>query len=775
MAPIPLAQEPILPPTDPPTAVPEPTPAAPPAQSVTVVVAPRSDPPMTRYRWRWTRTGALLGLIAGLAAGYHTHSGQPAEFESAARVRVTGPAPADDAAAQVSAVRSAAVLDRAAQRLDDLRPFEVPPPKAGAARVAFLGEHLSVSPATGEPGPGSTLALTFLAPHPADAPKYLQAVLDAYRADLASRPVPAPKVAPKSDAPKAPPPPSANAKTDPAAELARIDAEQQRLNKQLADLTPEDAATIETRLAANRAAFDKAQVRLKSVERDLALIKATGASRRDRLATMEELGIKPEQPEAAAPSADLKAAEELVRTLELRKAELGQRLGPEHRDMVALDEQIKLAKERVAKATPATPKGPDELDRHRAKLEAERKGLTEQTKSLTAAVEKDNKLAGEVAAIRKQLLGLAAARRAQEQQIAANRPPAEPTAPQAATAPDTPPLPAGAYAIQVLAAPAAGERVGPPLYRSLLPGGLIGLVAGGLLGFLTALASELYSRRRPRIRPLPTTRVNRPTGTPVTSGPKLGIPVFTVVPTIDPDQPPEKRSVEGLSPLLVSFNRPNGPEAEAFRAARRELTAALNSRGHQVVTVTSPGPGDGKSVVAANLAISLAQSGKRVMLVDCDLRTPRVQELFKIGRLGDSLKSIMASEVDLRMAVRSCEVANLFLLPAGRGPMDPTDLLTRPKFCELLAELKMQYEYVIVDAPPTLAEAELAVLAQCADGAVLVVRAGADCRSRSDRAQGDLIGAGTRVLGAVVNSTPELPIADELPELPAPQEATPVK
>src|SRR5206468_1148286 len=107
-----------------------------------------------------------------------------------------------------------------------------------------------------------------------------------------------------------------------------------------------------------------------------------------------------------------------------------------------------------------------------------------------------------------------------------------------------------------------------------------------------------------------------------------------------------------------------------------------------------------------------------VILIDCDFQSPKMQELFRLTRLGDSVKSIMTADADLRMAVRQCEVANLFLLPAGRGPMDSIDILTRPKFRELIAELKSSYEFVIIDAPSTLAEKEFAVLAGLADGVV---------------------------------------------------------
>jgi capsular exopolysaccharide synthesis family protein len=713
------------------------------------VVAPTPPAAESRHAMRWTSLGAILGLAAGLLGGWYYHSKQPGEFESTARLQVTGPPPAADAETQIAILRSKAVAERAAVKLDDLRPFEMPPPKEIASRAAYLEKGLSVAAEIPTDG-GSTLDVTFRGPHRADTPKYLRAIVDAYKVEATSRsaparPTPAPAAKPS---PPAPPPPT-----------AQPDAEIERLKQKLAALTKDD---FESRLGASRTAAGEVTVKLAGIDRDLALIRSAGSSRRDRQAVMEELGIKADSaPASSTNAAEIHAAEEQLRSLQFKKAELGQRLGPEHRDMIALDEQLKLAKERLAKATPPA-KGPDELDAYRSKLAGERTALAAQAGVLAASVATDEKRIAEVHGLRKQL-----------EELTALRPGSPPVpAPRETPAPPTETGPT-AFAVQATVPSGEGERVSPPLYRSLVPGGVIGLFSGAALGLIGAL---LFASSPKPVRPRPKARV--PISPPIrtstasvqmTSGPKLGIPVFANVPAIRPELQPEKRSAEGLSPLLVAFSQPSGAEAEIFRIARRELTNALQNRGHQVVLITSPGPGDGKSLIAANLAVSLAQAGKLVILVDGDLKSAKVQELFRLTRLGDSLKSIMASEVDLRMAVRSCEVPNLFLLPAGRGPMDPADLLARPKFRELIAELKSSYEYVIIDAPSTLAEKEFAALAGTADGVVLVVRSGPDVLSRSDRARGQIIEAGARVLGAIVNAAPPSRAAAQ-PELPESKE-----
>jgi capsular exopolysaccharide synthesis family protein len=491
-------------------------------------------------------------------------------------------------------------------------------------------------------------------------------------------------------------------------EVARLDAEAERLDGEIARRTPDP-----DRLAAARTDLDRVRRRLAELDRPAAD------------------PVPPPRPDVDP------AIEAEVKALRAKKAQLGERLGPEHRDMVALDEQIRAAERRAAAARPKPPEpapGPS-----RAEVEAERSALVAQAALLSGAVARGEAAGAELEKLRGERERVANARvDASAKLVEAKAPPR--------------PAPAAAGPEPAPAAVAAK----PPVWRSVVPGGLAGLLAGAGLGYLLALVAPVAAYREPR--PPAPPRPARPPK-PAKKGPPdeaeaFGMPVLARVPAIRTDQPPEKRSGEGWDPALAAFHRPSSAEAEAFRAARRALTAALQNRGHQVVLLTSPGPGDGKTTVAANLAVSLAQAGKRVILVDCDLRSPGVQPLFQLGRHGDGLRSVMTADVDLRLAVRSCEVGNLFLLPAGRGEMDPVDLLTRPKFRELVAELRGRYEYVLVDGPPATADKELAALAEYADGAVVAVRAGADAADRAGWAAGQLAAAGVKVLGAVVNAAP---------------------
>lgn len=720
---VPANAESLLPPTDTPAGFSESTPTTPPTQSVTVVVAPTPDQSGGSSWLNWTILGAMIGLGIGLLTAWYYHTKLPGEFESTARLQVTGPPPAGDAATQIATLRSRTVLTAAANKLDEYRPWQMPPDKDEARRIAFLEKGLRVHPESS--ANGCTLNVAFLAPNAPDAPRYLRAIVDAYKSDVTSRSA-APAASPRSVAPQS----------------RAADLERERLQKELAALTKDDVSVIEKRIADTKARIEVDQAKLRQIDADLALIKAAGTSRRDRLQTMEKLGIKPARPEVLPDVAEeIKRSEEGLKSLQAKKTELSRRLGPEHRDMVALEEEISSLRDRIAKLKPSIPTGSDELDRHRSVLETERKSIVARADLPAEALAANQKLLEDVRSLRKRI-----------DDLSFKSPlPQEPPVKEAALA--------TAVSVETTLPTQDGRRVSPPWEKSLVPGGAIGLIAGGLLGLVVSLlfSGSKSTTRKPvkAYKPLvsPVSRISSP-AVPITSGPKLGVPVFANVPKLAGDAPIEKRSGEGLSPTLVVFSRPSSTEAEVFRIARRELTSALHNKGHQAICITSPGPGDGKSFVAANLAISLAQSGKRVLLVDCDLQSSKVQDLFRITRLGDSLRSVMASEVDLRMAVRSCEITNLFLLPAGRGTHDPVDLLTRPKFRELIAELKSGYEYVIIDSPESDCAAEFAAVASVSDGALLVVRSASNALARSDRARNEVIAAGSRVLGAIVNAAP---------------------
>lgn len=181
---------------------------------------------------------------------------------------------------------------------------------------------------------------------------------------------------------------------------------------------------------------------------------------------------------------------------------------------------------------------------------------------------------------------------------------------------------------------------------------------------------------------------------------------------LDPDAP--------LQPSLCYFHRPGSIEAEAYRNVRTALFVGLNPK-QNVIQVSSPEPGDGKSTFISNLAIALAQSGKRVLLLDADLRRPTIHRLFH-ARQDIGTSEVLSGEIQLINAVQDCPVQNLWLLTAGFSPSNPAETLSSPRFDALLAEARREFDFVLVDTPPLLVVSDPCIVASRTDGLVLVVR-----------------------------------------------------
>jgi succinoglycan biosynthesis transport protein ExoP len=237
---------------------------------------------------------------------------------------------------------------------------------------------------------------------------------------------------------------------------------------------------------------------------------------------------------------------------------------------------------------------------------------------------------------------------------------------------------------------------------------------------------------------------------PVEIKQRLGLPVVGHIPhlqiaTGDPADLAE------ASAQLVAFHRPRSPESEAFRGVRTALYFSTRGSGHQVLQVTSPGMGDGKSTLTANLAVSIAQSGKRTVLIDADFRRPSTYKFFpSVGR-DVGLATVIAGDARLEDAIRPTPVPNLWLLPCGPRPANPAELLTSPRFQELLNEVRARYDIVLVDTPPVLMVSDPCAVAPRVDGVLLVIRQAKNNRPGAERAVEVLTSLGATVLGVMVN------------------------
>lgn len=201
---------------------------------------------------------------------------------------------------------------------------------------------------------------------------------------------------------------------------------------------------------------------------------------------------------------------------------------------------------------------------------------------------------------------------------------------------------------------------------------------------------------------------------------------------------------------LVTMTDQRFGGSEAYRVLRTNLLFSRAGQRLHTLVVASAVPSEGKTTTTANLAVTFAQQGMRVLLVDCDLRRARAHNLFNLGR-EPGLTQMLIGAADAAKAIRTTDVEGLYVLPAGALPPNPAELLGSREMQELVERLKGEFELVIFDTAPVLVAADAAVLAKQVDGTVLVVRAGATDRGASQQALHQLRLVGARVLGAVLN------------------------
>jgi capsular exopolysaccharide synthesis family protein len=170
----------------------------------------------------------------------------------------------------------------------------------------------------------------------------------------------------------------------------------------------------------------------------------------------------------------------------------------------------------------------------------------------------------------------------------------------------------------------------------------------------------------------------------------------------------------------------------------------------KVIQVTSPYPGDGKTTLAANLSVSMADSGKRILLLEADFRRPRIHKYFALSNT-QGVSSVINGTAVISEVVQATVVKNLWAMPCGPKPHNPSDLLTSPQFKELLDTVREQYDFVIVDSPPILAVTDSSVVAPRVDAVLIIMRLTNHAREGGTRAVEVLNGLGARILGVVVN------------------------
>lgn len=196
----------------------------------------------------------------------------------------------------------------------------------------------------------------------------------------------------------------------------------------------------------------------------------------------------------------------------------------------------------------------------------------------------------------------------------------------------------------------------------------------------------------------------------------------------------------------------NGRSAadEAYRVLRTSVLQSWAGSGPKTILVTSSQPGDGKTTTTVNTGISLAQLGSSVLIIDCDLRTPKVHTLLGVDQ-GPGLTSCLEGGLAVDEAIQQLQIPNLSLLPAGPVPPNPAELISSNRMKDLLRLLGRRYDHILIDSPPLINLADALILSSSVDGVILVVYGGKTTWDAALKARDELANAGANILGVVVN------------------------
>lgn len=294
----------------------------------------------------------------------------------------------------------------------------------------------------------------------------------------------------------------------------------------------------------------------------------------------------------------------------------------------------------------------------------------------------------------------------------------------------------GGFDAKLLAAPSPGGRTSPILWQFLLIGAFMGVGLSCGVAYLLDLADKSFR-------------------TPDEIRRRLGLPIVGHVPFVPGSSEPVMMEDAAGNPVeidqgLVALHQPMSTAAEGFRGIRTAIFFNTHGRRHNVIQVTSPNMGDGKTTLITNLAVSIAQTGRKVLIVDADLRRPRVHRAYgltcKIG-----LAEAIAGSADLDEVIQKTVVPNLSVLPCGRRPQNPAELLTSPRFEDVIDDLRASFDFILVDTPPLLAVSDPCIVAPRMDGLLLTIRLSKNGRPAAERARDLLAGLKVNCIGVVVN------------------------
>lgn len=298
----------------------------------------------------------------------------------------------------------------------------------------------------------------------------------------------------------------------------------------------------------------------------------------------------------------------------------------------------------------------------------------------------------------------------------------------------------GGVRVSELRAPGRAYRTGPNIIKTLGIGTFLGLALGCGLALLLEKNANTFRDPEEIVA-------------------AVGAPILTHVPffkgRVRRKKGDDSNPFEQLDPHLAVVHAPSSVASESIRSCRTSVLFEMAGiPGGKIIQVTSPLPGDGKSTIAGNLACSIAQSGKRTLIIDCDLRRPQVTDNFAMAdQLG--LVDVLNGKCEHIDAAHDTPLSTLKMMPSGPIPANPAEALTLPEMSELLDVLREEYDYIILDTPPLLVVTDPSITASMTDGVVMALKVRRKSKPNAKEAASILANVGAKLLGVVINASDE--------------------
>jgi polysaccharide biosynthesis transport protein len=688
--------------------------------------SPESAGPLHLLNLGWRHKALIaFGAVAGLVLGGLYFSQKAPIYQSSAQITVRkkeGPAvPSYDAAAsqyddylatELTVLRSTKVVQRAVQeqKLGKLPSFQGQGDPTGAIRAALVVVRDNKDATSGS---SAVLTLSYSGPAPGDCPIVLNAILDSYQKHLdemyqrTSRGI------------------IENTLSTTANLQKKYLEKQQELDEfrkksPLYYVKTKDGSSLEEEwLGKVQAQLLDLLVQKAELEGQITAIKSAMKEGHGRETLLAQLTATQNSKKPGAPETRL--SEQLL-NLMLKEKMLLADYGPDHPEVKGLRLQIALLRDFYSGGARDQNGKPVELDpvqMHLQALEQELARLQLKIDSLGGLTDKEKNNIEKVASYRIEEQRLQKGVDKLDQMLA----PLQQKLQEMDAARGT-----GGLFADVIEPPGTGARSGSGLMQNVMLGGVLGVLLGFGLAYLVEMTDRSFR-------------------TPKEIQQRLGLPVIGHIPVLGADVPVEGSPID---PRLYAYHRPQSVQAEAFRGIRTALYFSTHGEVHKVIQITSPNASDGKSTMAANLATSIAQSGKRVVVVDADFRKPRQHRIFAVSASA-GLAQVITGEAELKEVIQATAVNGVSVLPCGPLPSNPAELLTGPRFKELIDVLREQYDFVIIDTPPLLVVSDPSVVAPRVDGVLLALRVSKNGRPSAERARDTLTRLGANILGVVVN------------------------